>query len=102
MAYAQHRPDEVIHHSDHGGEYTAVAFSTRCRELGIMRSMGSVGDCFDNAMIESFFSSLEAEVLELYRFQTRDAPAERVSRGSRGWYNPHRRHSGLGYVFLTC
>lgn len=72
MAYAQRCPDDVIHHSDHGGEYTAVAFSTRCWELGVTRSMGSVGDCFDNAMMESFFSSLEAEVLDRYRFSTRD------------------------------
>ena len=63
MAYAQRRPREVIHHSDHGSEYTAVAFGKRCGQLGIIRSMGSVGDCYDNAVMESFFSSLEAEVV---------------------------------------
>ena len=62
----------MIHHSDHGSEYTAVAFSDRCLELGITRSMGSVGDCFDNAMMESLFSSLEAEVLDRYHFATRE------------------------------
>jgi transposase InsO family protein len=98
IAYAQRCPDEVIHHSDHGGEYTAVAFSTRCWELGITRSMGSVGDCFDNAMMESFFSSLEAEVLDRYCFQTRDEARREVFSWIEGWYNPHRRHSGLGYV----
>jgi putative transposase len=51
MGYVQRCPDGVIHHSDHGTEYTAVAFSTRCRELGITRSMGSVGDCFDKAYV---------------------------------------------------
>jgi putative transposase len=98
MAYAQRHPDEVIHHSDHGGEYTSVAFSTRCRELGITRSMGSVGDCFDNSMMESFFSSLEAEVLDRYRFQTRHEARTEIFSWIEGWYNAHRRHSGLGYV----
>jgi putative transposase len=98
MAYAQRCPDEVIHHSDHGSEYTAVAFSTRCRELGITRSMGSVGDCFDNAMMESFFSSLEAEVLDRYRFPTQGRARREIFSWIEGWYNPHRRHSGLGYV----
>jgi putative transposase len=98
MAYAQRCPEKVIHHSDHGGEYTAVAFSTRCRELGITRSMGSVGDCFDNAMMESFFSSLEAEVLDRYRFRTREEARGEIFSWIEGWYNPHRRHSGLGYV----
>jgi len=98
MAYTQRCPDQVIHHSDHGSEYTAVAFFTRCRELGITRSMGSVGDCFDNAMMESFFSSLEAEVLDRYRFQTRDAARGEIFSWIEGWYYPHGRHSGLGYV----
>jgi putative transposase len=98
MAYAQRCPDDVIHHSDHGAEYTAVAFSTRCRELGITRSMGSVGDCFDNAMMESLFSSLEAEVLDRYRFPTRYEARREIFSWIEGWYNRHRRHSGLGYV----
>src|SRR5437764_15248159 len=72
MAYAQRRPREVIHHSDHGTEYTALAFGRRCTQLGIQMSMGTVGDCFDNAMMESFFSSLEAEVLDRNRFRTRE------------------------------
>ena len=59
MAYAQRRPRQVIHHSHHGTEYTAIAFGKRCTRLGIQMSMGRVGDCFDNAMMESFFSSLK-------------------------------------------
>jgi putative transposase len=98
MGYAQRCPTAVIHHSDHGSEYTAVAFSTRCRELGITRSMGSIGDCFDNAMMESFFSSLEAEVLDRYRFQTREEARREIFSWIEGWYNPHRRHSALGYL----
>jgi putative transposase len=98
MAYAQRCPDDVIHHSDHGREYTAVAFSRRCGELAITMSMGSVGDCFDNAMMESFFSGLEAEVLDRYRFRTREEARTGIFSWIEGWYNTHRRHSGLGYV----
>lgn len=97
MALAQRHPEKVIHHSDHGSEYTAVAFSDRCLELGIERSMGSVGDCFDNAMMESLFSSLEAEVLDRYHFTTREEACRKVFTWLEGWYNPHRRHSALGY-----
>jgi len=98
MALEQRHPEGVIHHSDHGSEYTAVAFSDRCLELGIARSMGSVGDCFDNAMMESLFSSLEAEVLDRYHFATRQEACRRVFTWLEGWYNPRRRHSALGYV----
>lgn len=98
MALEQRHPEEVIHHSDHGSEYTAVAFSDRCLELGITRSMGTVGDCFDNAMMESLFSSLEAEVLDRYHFATRDQARLKVFTWLEGWYNPHRRHSSLGYL----
>ncbi len=98
MAYAQRHPQQVIHHSDHGSEYTAVAFSSRCRELGITISMGSVGDCFDNAMMESFFSSLEAEVLNRYRFATREQARTRLFSWIEGWYNSHRLHSAIDYL----
>jgi putative transposase len=99
MAYAQRSPEgQLIHHSDHGGEYTAIAFSERCRQLGIDLSMGSVGDCFDNAMMESFFSSLEAEVLDRYRLHTRDEARAKIFFWIEGWYNTHRRHSSLGYL----
>jgi putative transposase len=98
MAYAQRRPCEVIHHSDHGSEYTAVAFGRRCGQLGITRSMGSVGDCYDNAMMESFFSSLEAEVLDRNRFRTRQEARSTIFSWLAGWYNTHRRHSGVDYL----
>lgn len=98
MAYAQRRPKRIIHHSDHGSEYTAVAFSSRCRELGITMSMGSVGDCFDNAMMESFFSSLEAEVLDRYHFKTREEARAKIFCWLEGWYNTHRRHSAIAYL----
>lgn len=98
MAYAQRRPQEVIHHSDHGSEYTAIAFGKRCTQLGIQMSMGSVGDCFDNAMMESFFSSLEAEVLDRNRFGTRQEARAAIFSWLAGWYNIRRRHSGVGYL----
>jgi putative transposase len=98
MAYAQRVPRGVIHHSDHGCQYTSIAFGKRCTELGVRPSMGSVGDCFDNAMAESFFSSLECEVLDRCRFETREEARVAVFSWIEGWYNTHRRHSSLGYL----
>jgi putative transposase len=80
------------------GEYTAVAFSARCSEFAITMSMGSVADCFDNAMMEAFFSSLEAEVLDRYRFATRDEARAKCFWWIEGWYSTRRRHSGIGYL----
>jgi putative transposase len=70
MALGQRRPAAVIHHSDQGSQYTALAFGKRCEEAGVRPSMGSVGDCFDNAMCESFFATLECELLERRHFKT--------------------------------
>ena len=70
MAYRQRRPSAVVHHSDQGTQYTSIAFGARCREMGVRPSMGSVGDCFDNAMAESFFATLECELLDRRRFKT--------------------------------
>jgi transposase InsO family protein len=64
LALWQRRPAAVIHHSDQGSQYTSIAFGQRCREAGVRPSMGSVGDCFDNAMCESFFATLECELLD--------------------------------------
>lgn len=97
MAYGQRTPSEVIHHSDRGSTYTAIAFGARCGELGIRLSMGSVGDAYDNAMAESFFATLECEVLDRTTFRTRAQGRERIFAWLEGWYNPHRRHSSLGY-----
>ena len=70
LALGQRRPYGVIHHSDQGSQYTSLAFGQRCQQAGVRPSMGSVGDCFDNAMCESFFATLECELLERRRFQT--------------------------------
>jgi putative transposase len=98
MALAQRRPQAVIHHSDRGTQYTSYAFGKRCREAGIVPSMGSVGDAYDNAMAESFFATLEREVLNRRRFRSQAEAKIAVFRWLEGWYNPHRRHSSLGYL----
>ena len=97
MAVSQRQPRGVIHHSDRGSQYTSYAFGKRCREAGIMPSMGSVGDAYDNAMAESFFATLEREVLNRRRFKSQAEARMAVFEWIEGWYNPHRRHSGLGY-----
>jgi len=97
MALWQRRPDGVIHHSDQGCQYTSLAFGKRCQAAGVRPSMGSVGDCFDNAMAESFFATLECELLDRRRFRTQVEARMEVFRFIEGWYNPRRRHSSLGY-----
>jgi putative transposase len=97
MAVTQRQPRGVIHHSDRGSQYTSYAFGKRCQEAGIMPSMGSVGDAYDNAMAESFFATLEREVLDRRRFKSQAEARMAIFEWIEGWYNPHRRHSGLGY-----
>ena len=98
MAVQQRKPDNVIHHSDQGSQYTSVAFGLRCKEAGVRPSMGSVGDAYDNAMCESFFSTLEAELLNRRSFKTKAEAKMAVFEFIEGWYNPGRRHSALGYM----
>jgi putative transposase len=98
MALTQRRPAGVIHHSDQGCQYTSIAFGQRCREAGVQPSMGSVGDAYDNAMCESFFATLEAELLDRTRFATPAHARLAVFDYLEGWYNPRRRHSALGYL----
>jgi putative transposase len=97
MALWRRRPADVIHHSDQGCQYTSIAFGARCREAGVRPSMGSVGDCYDNAMCESFFATLECELLERSRFHTQGEARVAVFDYIEGWYNTHRRHSALDY-----
>jgi putative transposase len=98
MALGQRRPAAVIHHSDQGSQYTALAFGKRCEEAGVRPSMGSVGDCFDNAMCESFFATLECELLERRHFKTQIEARMAIFEFIEGWYNPHRRHSAINYL----
>jgi putative transposase len=98
MALGQRRPAAVIHHSDQGSQYTALAFGRRCEEAGVRPSMGSVGDCFDNAMCESFFATLECELLDRRHFKTQIEARMAIFEFIEGWYNPHRRHSAINYL----
>ena len=97
MASGQRDPEETVHHSDQGSQYTAVAFGQRCKDAGVRPSMGSVGDCYDNAMCESFFATLECELIERKSYATRPEARLSVFDFVEGWYNPHRLHSALDY-----
>ena len=101
MALYQRRPDDVIHHSDQGTQYTSIAFGKRCADAGVKPSMGSVGDCYDNAMAESFFATLECELLDRRPLRTQREAREAVIEFIEAWYNPHRRHSSIGYLSPT-
>jgi len=97
MAVGQRKPSAVIHHSDQGCQYTSVSFGLRCREVGVKPSMGSVGDAYDNAMCESFFATLECELLARRRFKTHAEAEMAIFDFIEGFYNTHRIHSALDY-----
>jgi putative transposase len=97
MAIAQRQPTSVIHHSDQGCQYTSLAFGKRCRLAGARPSMDSVGDYYDNAMCESFFATVECEVLDFRTFRSHAEARMALFDFIEGWYNPQRRHSALGY-----
>ena len=96
-AVARRRPGAgLVHHSDHGTQYTSLAFGRRLREAGIAASMGSVGDCYDNAMAESFFASLEVELIDRSDWATLAEARAAVFEYIEVFYNRIRRHSGIG------
>ncbi len=97
MAVGQRRPNNVIYHSDQGSQYTSLAFGKRCKEAGVRPSMGSVGDAYDNAMCESFFATLECELLDRRRFASQAEARMACFSFIEGWYNLVRLHSALGY-----
>jgi putative transposase len=80
------------------GQYTAVLFTQRCAKAGIEVSMGSVGDCYDNAVCETFHASLKKERIYRQSWPTRAAARTAIFEYIEGWYNPRRRHSTLGYL----
>jgi putative transposase len=88
----------AIHHSDQGSQYTSFAFGQRVRDAGLLPSMGSRGDAYDNALCESFFASLECELIDRTTFTTIAAARSEVFDYIEVWYNRHRRHSALGYL----
>jgi putative transposase len=96
MAIWQRRPEQVIHHSDQGTQYTSIQFGKRCGQLGVRPSTGSVGDAYDNAMAESFFATLETELLWRETFRSQAEARMAVFGFIEGFYNPRRRHSSIG------
>jgi putative transposase len=99
MAVWNRRPEPgLVHHSDRGCQYTSLAFGRRCREAGILPSMGSRGDAYDNALAESFFATLETELLTRQSFPHRGAARLAIFDYIEAFYNPRRRHSALGQV----
>jgi transposase InsO family protein len=102
MALWSRRPAVgLIHHSDHGCQYTSLLFGQRCAAAGIRPSMGTVGDCYDNALVESFFATLECELLAIHRFPTHAQARLAVFEWIEVFYNRQRRHSALGYAAPT-
>ena len=102
MAVGQRRLNDVIHHSDQGSQYTSLAFGGRCREVGGRSSMESVGDAYDNAMGESFFSTLECELLSRRKFASQAEAKIACFSYIEGFYNPVRLHSAIGYQSPIC
>jgi putative transposase len=99
MAVHRRRPEPgVIHHSDQGSQYVSLAFGQSAREAGIARSMGSKGDCFDNAVAESFFATLKKELVHRRSWPTRRELTSEVFEYIEAFYNRVRRHSTLGML----
>lgn len=98
MATDQREVQATIHHSDQGTQYTSVEFGKHCQKAGLRPSMGSVGDCYDNALCESFFATLECELIEQQQFANADEAEREVFSYIEGWYNTSRRHSSLDYL----
>jgi len=102
MAIIRRQPEKhaadtpTILHSDHGAQFTSWAFGQRLRAAGLLASMGTVGDCYDNAMMESFWGTLQLELLDSKTWQTRDELANAIFEWIECWYNPNRRHSSIG------
>ncbi len=96
MALITRKPQGVIHHSEHGSQYTSVDFGKRCKEMGVRPSMGSVGDAYDNAMAESFFASLECDLIDRRSWKSFAEARMAIFTWIEGWYNSGRRHSSIG------
>lgn len=98
MACWRRKPDPdagLIHHTDHGTQYTSWAFGQRLRKAGLLGSMGTVGDALDNAMAESFFGTLQLELLDRRTWQTRRELAQGIFEYIEAFYNPERRHTSI-------
>jgi transposase InsO family protein len=89
-------PGRTVLHSDRGAQYTSWAFGHRLREAGLLGSMGRVGSAYDNAMMESFFGTLQRELLDRRQWATRKELASAIFEWIEAWYNPRRRHTSIG------
>jgi putative transposase len=98
MAVHNRQPAGTIIHSDHGTQFTSWAFTRRVQETGLVASMGSIGDCFDNAVIESFWGRMQTELLNRQKWRTRIELANAIFEYLEIFYNRQRRHSSLGYL----
>ena len=96
IAVEQRKPQDVIHPSDQGCQHASLAFGRRC-QAGVRPSMSSVGDAYDNAMAESFFSTLECELLRRRSFSSQAEARMACFTYIESFYNPLRLHLGLGY-----
>jgi putative transposase len=98
MAIWRRKPNPgLVHHSDQGVQYTALSFGERLKEVGIAPSMGRTGSALDNAMAESFVSTLKAELVSRMKFPTRQAAKTAIFEYLEAFYNDRRLHSALGY-----
>lgn len=97
MARWRRKPAGTILHSDRGTQYTSWWFGTRLRDAGLLGTMGKVACAYDNALMESFRGSMQVELLDRRTWATRDQLANAIFEWIEAWYNPHRRHSALGY-----
>jgi putative transposase len=104
MAIIRRQPDKqpdterTILHSDHGSQYTSWAFGQRLRAAGLLASMGTVGDCYDNSMMASFWGTMQLELLDMKEWQTRNELATAIFEWIECWYNPKRRHFSIGML----
>jgi putative transposase len=103
MATLRRQPPEknTILHSDHGTQYTSWAFGQRLRAAGLHPSMGTIGDCYDNSMMESFWGTLQLEIFDTKTWETRADLANAIFEWIECWYNPERRHSSIGMLSPT-
>jgi putative transposase len=100
MAIIRRRPEphSAILHSDHGSQFTSRAFGKRLTDAGLVGSMGSIGDCYDNSMMESFWGTMQLELLDSRRWRTRHQLATAIFEWIESWYNSRRRHSSIGML----
>ena len=99
---ARHPAPGLLHHSDRGREYAATAYRALLDQHGMIASMSRTGNCWDNAVAESFFSTLEFELIAKHDWRTRAEARRAIFEYIETWYNRHRLHSSLNYLSPTA